>query len=228
MLATQTSAGEQDPGDAAAVIRSAGRLGRPRPWVPLLGLALLALVVAAVVWWRGQSQPAAQTFEVAVPGVPPTVAAGQSASIATATVTVDVGGKVNRPGVVTLPGGSRVAQAITAAGGLVPGTSTQGVNLARRVNDGEQILVGVPGTETTAGTPGQPVATPDTSGAQLDLNAATAEQLDELPRIGPATAAKIIDFRATHGPFRSIDQLLDVPGIGEATLSGIRSRLRTG
>ena len=61
----------------------------------------------------------------------------------------------------------------------------------------------------------------------LDLNSATAEQLDELPRIGPATAAKIVDFRTTHGPFRSVDQLLDVPGIGEATLAGIRARLRT-
>lgn len=209
-----------------AVLRAAARLGRPRPWLPLLVLAAVALLITGAVWWRGQSRPMTQQLEVENPGAPVTPDTSAGAPATTGRVTVDVAGKVLRPGIVTLPGGSRVAEAITAAGGVLPGTTTEGVNLARKLSDGEQIRVGAPAAPSAAA-PAPTGVDSTADNVTLDLNSATAEQLDELPRIGPATAAKIVDFRTTHGPFRSVDQLLDVPGIGEATLAGIRARLRT-
>lgn len=220
--------GEQGPTtEQDAVLRAAARLGRPRPWLPLLVLAAVALVIAGAVWWRGQSRTMPQHLEVENPGAPvmPETSAGSPAP--TGRVTVDVAGKVRRPGIVTLPGGSRVAEAITAAGGVQPGTTTEGVNLARKLSDGEQIRVGAPAADPNISAPAPTGVDPTADNVTLDLNSATADQLDELPRIGPATAAKIVDFRRIHGPFRSVDQLLDVPGIGEATLAGIRARLHT-
>lgn len=227
-LADESEHELSEPGQA---LRAAARLGRPRPWLLLIALVVLALVIAGVVWWRGQARPVRQPLEVVAPGSPVALpGAAEPSDVpggASGRVMVDVAGKVARPGVVTLRSGSRVAEAITAAGGLLPGTSTAGVNLARKVNDGEQIVVGTPLTSASS-VPSAPTGGDAGSGQDtLDLNTATPEQLDELPRIGPATAAKIVDFRTAHGPFRSVDQLLDVPGIGEATLAGIRDRLRT-
>jgi competence protein ComEA len=138
-------------------------------------------------------------------------------------VVVDVTGRVRSPGLVTLPAGSRVADAVAAAGGLRPGTDRTGLNLARPLVDGEQVLVGV----RSAPWPQPPEPSQATSGgvpaaAPVDVNTATLEQLDVLPGIGPVTAQAILDWRSAHGAFTSVDELLEVDGIGEVTLADIR------
>jgi competence protein ComEA len=137
---------------------------------------------------------------------------------------IDVAGKVKRPGIVTLPAGSRVFEAIEAAGGLKGEVDTTALNMARELADGEQVLVGLAPVEPSTVVPGQqPVAgAPAAGGAKVDLNTATAEQLDTLPGIGPVTAQAILGWRDTNGPFAAVDDLLDVKGIGEATLAELR------
>jgi competence protein ComEA len=146
---------------------------------------------------------------------------------------VDVVGKVRRPGVYRLPAGARVDDAIAAAGGPIPGTDLASVNLARKLSDGEQLAVGVPGV---VGVPAE--AAPNGSagdhvgdgagsvglgsdGAPLDLNSATASQLDALPGVGPVLAQRIVDWRTAHGRFTSVAQLKSVTGIGDAKYSDL-------
>jgi competence protein ComEA len=138
---------------------------------------------------------------------------------------VDVAGKVRRPGIVELPAGSRVIDALTAAGGPRPGVDTAGLNLARPLVDGEQIVVGldvpaappVGGPPTTAGATAGATAVP----ASVDINTADQTELETLPGIGPVTAQSILAWRSENGLFASVEQLLDVSGIGEATLADI-------
>jgi competence protein ComEA len=136
---------------------------------------------------------------------------------------VDVVGKVRRPGIVRLPVGARVVDALRAAGGARPGVGTRSLNLARPLVDGEQIVVGfhVPalGGGGSAGTTSAPET--GASIAPVDLNTATAEQLDTLPDIGPVTAQAILTWRTENGSFTSVDELLEVSGIGDATLADI-------
>lgn len=130
---------------------------------------------------------------------------------------VDVAGEVRRPGLVHLAQGARVADALAAAGGLTAKADAALVNLAAPLADGEQVVVparGAAGVAAAAG-PGAPPA-------PIDLNAATPEQLDTLPGIGPATAAKIISFRQQHGPFHSVEELDAVPGIGPARIEQLK------
>jgi competence protein ComEA len=145
------------------------------------------------------------------PTAPAAPSVGEVAD-STAAVVVSVVGLVARPGLVTLPPGSRVADAITAAGGLLPKADPATVNLAAVVSDGQQIAVGVAGAPPG---PAGPSAAP-AAGGKLDLNTATAAELDALPGIGPVLAQRIVDHRTQHGPFRSVDELDDVPGIGPA------------
>jgi competence protein ComEA len=139
-------------------------------------------------------------------------------------VVVSVLGRVVHPGLVRLPDGTRVADALAAAGGALPGTDLLGLNIARRLSDGEQLLVGV------APSPGQPAsnqATTGPSGSQLvDLNTATLEQLDGLPGVGTVTAQRILDWRNAHGRFTSVDQLREVSGIGQARLAQLKHRVQ--
>jgi competence protein ComEA len=141
---------------------------------------------------------------------------------------VDVAGKVRHPGVVSLPPGARVIDAIKEAGGVRPGTKTGTLNLARHVVDGEQILVGVNATPAPMSPPteipGAPGATPPAS--PMDLNAATATQLDQLPGVGPVLAQRIVDYRTQHGGFRAVDELRQVSGIGDAKYADIKSLVR--
>jgi len=140
------------------------------------------------------------------------------------TVVVDVAGKVRRPGVATLPAGSRVVDAIRKAGGARPGVDLSALNLARVLSDGEQILVGVaPAPGVAASASSQPGASSD--GALVNLNTATLDQLDSLPGVGPVTAQKILDWRTAHGSFTAIDDLLEVDGIGEKTLADMAPHL---
>jgi competence protein ComEA len=134
----------------------------------------------------------------------------------TPTVVVDISGKVRHPGLRTLPRGSRVADALRAAGGLRAGADSTGLNLARMVADGEQILVGVPGLPSAAGprpTQGDP--------GPVSLNTATVEQLDALPGVGPVLARHIVEYRDAHTGFASVDQLRQVSGIGDRKYADI-------
>nr|WP_037857285.1 ComEA family DNA-binding protein [Streptomyces sp. NRRL F-5065] len=140
-----------------------------------------------------------------------------------AEIVVDVGGKVRRPGVHKLPPGSRVADALRAAGGVRPGTDTDALNRARFLVDGEQIVVGAPGPA-----PGPDGSVPGTGAPAglISLNTATAEQLDTLPGVGPVLARHIIDYRTRHGGFRSVDELREVNGIGERRFADLRDLVR--
>lgn len=142
---------------------------------------------------------------------------GTTPAPATGILAVDVVGKVRRPGLQRLPAGARVVDAIAAAGGAT--VKTPGVNLARVLVDGEQIQVGTvpPAPPLPSGSTG--IA--PTTGGKVSLNSATAAQLEALPRVGPVTAAKIVEFREQHGGFQSVDQLKEVAGIGDVTFSGL-------
>ncbi|MGW7363340.1 helix-hairpin-helix domain-containing protein [Streptomyces sp. NPDC054841] len=152
------------------------------------------------------------------PGAPPTEEPA-------ARIVVDVSGKVRRPGVLRLPAGSRVADALRAAGGVRAGTDITGLNRARVLMDGEQVVVGVvpplggpaPGP---AGGGGAPAAGP------VSLNSATAEQLDTLPGVGPVLAQHIVDYRTEHGGFRSVDELREVTGIGDRRFADLQALVR--
>jgi competence protein ComEA len=135
-----------------------------------------------------------------------------------ASVVVDVAGKVAAPGVVTLPVGSRVIDAVRAAGGALPGVDLSSLNLARVLVDGEQVAVGVPPAPEPQGVGSDP--------GPLDLNAATADDLDGLPGIGPVLADRIVAWRDEHGRFSSVDELLEVPGIGPSILADIGPLVR--
>lgn len=194
----------------------------------LVAVGLIAALIAGGYLWqsRPRPQPATETV-TSVPAASPTVPADSTP----ADVTVHVAGKVRKPGVVTLPAGARVADAIRAAGGLRPGTGTGSLNLARRVVDGEQIAVGVPAAPPQAvppqaappGTAGAPAAAP---GQPLDLNTATAEQLDDLPGVGPVLAQRIVEYRTRNGGFRSVEQLREVSGIGERRYAELKDLVR--
>ncbi|WP_084219926.1 ComEA family DNA-binding protein [Spirillospora albida] len=198
---------------------------RPNTRVLIL-IGLIAALVAGAYLWAARPRPAASPERMA-PASPASLAATPSAMPASASamarVTVHVLGKVERPGVVTLPSGARVAEAIEAAGGVRRGAATGTLNLARRVVDGEQIPVGIrpppqaPGTAAPA-SPGP--------GAPLDLNTATAEQLDGLPGVGPVLAERILGYRTQHGGFRSVDQLQEVNGIGARRYADLKPMVR--
>ena len=135
---------------------------------------------------------------------------------------VDVAGKVRRPGIATLPLGSRVVDALEAAGGARRGVRLGTLNLARVLTDGEQVVVGqqgVPGVAPSA------AASPGTGGGaagstpMVNLNSATQAELEELPGVGPVTAQAILTFRSEQGAFTAVDELLEVSGIGDATLA---------
>ena len=137
-----------------------------------------------------------------------------------ALLVVDVEGAVRRPGLVRLPKGARVADAIARAGGMTRKAQRAGVDLAAPVSDGQQVLVPDGGAAAAgAGAGGAGGSAPT---GPVSLSAATAEQLDALPGIGPVTAQKIVQFRQQHGPFQSVDGLDAIPGIGPARIAALQ------
>jgi competence protein ComEA len=141
---------------------------------------------------------------------------------------VDVTGAVRRPGVVRVHAGARVLEAVRRAGGATPGADLSGVNLAAKVADGAQIVVPRRG-QAAAVAGGAAAGTGATAGglpaAPVNLNTATAAQLDELDGVGPATAQRIVQYRQQHGGFGSVNELDQVPGIGAKKLADLRTKV---
>jgi competence protein ComEA len=220
----------------SAVRADPGRSGA----VALAVVGVVAVLVTVFTLLRDKTPP------VVSAKLPPVemVSTAQSTPAAPAPegpVIVSVVGLVHKPGLVTLSSGARIADALNAAGGALDGADLIGLNMARRVADGEQIIVGIaapPGEPTTmgssvaseqttsapAGSPKAPGNAPASSGS-VDLNTATVEQLDDLPGVGPVTAAAIIAWRDANGSFTSVDQLADVDGIGPARLEKLRAQV---
>jgi competence protein ComEA len=199
-------------------------------------LTVVALIVAAAVaataWWVVRANPSGTPVPAAAAkgrspsplvSLPaqPAAATGTSAPTAspTGTVVVDVAGKVRRPGIATLPTGSRVVDALEAAGGAKHGVNLSGLNLARVLVDGEQIVVGV---RAPAGVAASAASAPGPSGGPLvNINTASESELETLPQVGPVTAAAIVKWRTENGAFSAVDDLLEVSGIGDKTLAEI-------
>ncbi|SCF73106.1 competence protein ComEA [Streptomyces sp. Cmuel-A718b] len=226
------------------------------PRTPMvLGLVLLAAVaVATVHFWSVRPQPVRApepvADEAAAPALPPDPlrsgapdpvprpAAGQPPSAGggngSGQIVVDVSGKVHRPGVRRLPAGSRVEDALEAAGGVRAGTDVTGLNRARVLVDGEQVAVGLPPGLPVAGATGGggigsgPAGAPGGAGpaVPLSLNSATAEQLETLPGVGPVLAQHMIDYRTENNGFRSVDELRQVNGIGDRRFADLRPLVR--
>jgi competence protein ComEA len=174
-----------------------------------LGLiAAIVLVISVFIVIRGNTQSSA------VPEIVPI-------TLAEPEIFVDVTGAVNKPGVYTLTGKSRVIDAIKAAGDSAPGADLSTINLARVLNDGEQIYV----DSLVMNSAGQRVSKKTPSGP-ININRATARQLDALDGIGPVIAARIVEYRKVNGSFLSIDDLQKVSGIGAAKFAQIKSKVR--
>lgn len=189
---------------------------------PLAGAAVLLVValVAGFFWYRAGLR-GGEEVAAALPAPPATVV---STTTAPALLVVHVAGAVARPGLYRLPPGSRVADAVEAAGGPVPVADLDRLNLAAPLGDGQRVAVPRRGEALLP----EPAAAPGT-GAEaqpVDLNTAGQAELESLPGVGPATARAILEERARRGGFRSPRDLLRVPGIGERRFAELRDRVR--
>jgi competence protein ComEA len=187
---------------------------------------LAAAAVAALVlillsaWYLSRSRPSASASAAPVA----TIAVEEEGG---GRVIVDVAGAVRKPGVYRLASGARVEDALQRAGGATRRADLSQVNRAAKLEDGRQVLVPVRVTAGAApAAPGGAAAGAAAPAAPINLNTATLEQLDTLDGVGPATAQKILDYRRAHGGFGSVDELDQVPGIGEKRLAALRERLR--
>lgn len=204
---------------------------QPRTQKAVVALAGLTIVLGLWRFW-----PAAPTPEVAFDDAEPTIVAtaGQDGGPADAeqAVVVHVVGAVMRPGVYALPAGSRATDAIEMAGGGLGNAALQSLNLARILADGEQVYV--PTTDEVAAGVVAPPAVPgavlgaSAAGGLIDINRATAAELDALPGVGPSTAQKIVDDRETNGPFATPEDLMRVPGIGAKKFDALRDLVTCG
>ncbi len=218
---------EPEPGVSAEtpLARLAARLPEPvrggvvdprtRGAWALAGVAVIAAVVAGAVALRARPQ----LTPVAAPVLQPATASPRAS--ATPMLIVDVAGKVRRAGLQRLPAGSRVAEAVAAAGGARPGTDTSGLNLARKLVDGEQIVVGAPAPASVA----QGGGVPRTPAGPINLNSATLADFEALAGVGPVLAERIVAWRDAHGGFSSVDQLRAVEGIGERKFASLSAQV---
>jgi competence protein ComEA len=207
---TPPSATTDDDGSGRARVLIAPHLSA-LAWLVLAGLAVL--VVSGFLLSRHHSGTSVENGPPAPAAAPAPVVASTQAGIV-----VDVGGRVRHPGLVTLPAGARVADAIAAAGGALRPADLDRIDLAAHVVDGQLLLIGVPGAALSPAGDGAGGAA-----APVDLNTATVEQLDALPGVGPVLARRIVDWRQAHGGFRSIEDLQQVPGIGARKFSDLKA-----
>ena len=177
----------------------------------VLGLAGLVVIVG---WWWWQGQPREITAAPAVVAAGQPVA-GVSSPSSTDTLVVHVVGDVKRSGLVQLPSGARVSDALVAAGGLKPGARLGPVNLAREAVDGEQIIFGRHAAAALSTTPGL-----------LNLNSASVDDFEALPGIGPVLAQRIVTWRDANGPFTAVEELREVSGIGDSTYADLSPLVR--
>ncbi|MFF5234211.1 helix-hairpin-helix domain-containing protein [Dactylosporangium sp. NPDC000521] len=211
-------AGSPDPGPDSTGGRSwlsAVDPGR-RGVRALIVVAALVGCVAAFLAWRSRPQVTPAPPVASVSALPPAAVSSPPARLI-----VSVVGKVQRPGLVDLPPGARVADAIAGAGGMLPGAEPTGLNLARKVVDGEMIAVGIPAPPGAA----PPVAGGGSGGGLVNLNTATVAELQTLPGIGQVLAQRIIDHRDRHGGFRAVTDLRQVEGIGDAKFAQLKDRV---
>ena len=238
---TRVRPSEEPPPPAPVVLPVPGRHASRRLRIGRLQLGPVHLAVVAVVaavavglaaWWAVRDQAEA----VPLAPVEPAASALTDTTVTSSTsstssdpspsgtgapsgdLVVDVAGKVRRPGIAVLPPGSRVVDAVKAAGGARRGVDLISLNLARPLVDGEQILVGVAPAAGVAGSLGSPTPSGETL---VNLNTADQSTLETLPGVGPVTAEAILAWRTDNGGFSSVDELLEVDGIGEATLADL-------
>jgi competence protein ComEA len=212
---------------------------RSLPTLALYGLALVAVLVVGLRWVGGDDAPATQDAAIAVQdaaatpgsGATATPQPGATAAATAAAVIVHVAGAVRRPGVYSLEQGSRIHEAVREAGGATKRADLSALNLAATVQDGRQILVPERAGRGSAAAAATAAAAPSAAGTPaepIDLNTATLEQLDTLDGVGPATAQKILAYREAHGGFRAVEELDQIPGIGEKRLAALRTQVRIG
>jgi len=189
-------------------------------------LVLAALVVGGGVLWYVRSLPSQVRVEAAVGRTAPAFASSPAGPVATPSpgvVVVDVAGWVHSPGVYELPVGSRVVDALQRAGGARLGADLTSINLAALLTDGEQVVIGKRGSTVGSGSSVSGAGGASGAGGGLvNINTASLEELETLPGIGPALGQRIIDYREQHGPFSSVDDLLNVSGIGDQRLADLR------
>ena len=161
----------------------------------ILAAAVVAIAALAGLWFGSEPEP------------PPALRVAMEAE--NAEITVHVAGEVRAPGLVLIPAGSRVADAVAAAGGFTPAAEPATLNLAAPVVDGQQVVVGGPGSA-------------EVPSGKVSLNQASASELEILSGVGPVLASRIVAHREANGPFVTVEDLLDVAGIGESKLSTIR------
>jgi competence protein ComEA len=192
----------------------------PRHVLALWALGLLAVVLLGARYLgRGGEPPA--------PSAPP-IRVGETTGGSASRVTVHVAGAVRRPGVYRLPARARVVDAVHHAGGARRRADLGALNLAAKLEDGRQVVVPVrtPAAMAAAVAGGAAAAPGSAPAAPVDLNTATGEQLDTLDGIGPGMAGRILDYRKEHGAFGSVEELGQVPGIGEKRLAALREKVR--
>lgn len=190
-------------------------------WARALELAIAFVLGMAAAWaiTLTASQPRGDPIRLQPPPTPPPLAVHVACAVAT-------------PGVYYLPPGSRVRDAVAAAGGALDEANLNALNLAAPVEDGQQICVpfrsSAASSSSSSETSSAPNATSVSTGTQININTADAAQLEALPGIGPALAQRIIEYRQEHGPFATVEDLIQVPGIGPAKLEQLRPWITTG
>ncbi|MFF4876210.1 helix-hairpin-helix domain-containing protein [Micromonospora sp. NPDC000668] len=209
------------PGPDGLAAGPGSRLPGPGAFDPgRRGVRALAVVAAVVVLgaagWAWRSRPQQEPVAPLASEAAPATSAGDPSASGSGELVVAVAGKVRRPGLVRLPAGSRLADAVQAAGGALPGVDVASLNPARKVTDGELIVVGVTPPPVPGDAAGPAVGGAAPAAGPLNLNTATLAQLDALPGVGPVLAQRILTHRDQHGGFKSVGDLRQVDGIGDA------------
>jgi competence protein ComEA len=181
---------------------------------PILKIVIVVVLATAGLVWLNRPAPVAVP-EVASPGIPIVASSGNTVSSqGLDQIVVDIKGDVLMPGLVTLPAGARVADAIAAAGGVTPSADVTGINLAERLSDGQMIFIGNAQSMQLS------------SDSRINLNLATEADLDSLPGVGPVMAGRIIAWRESNQRFHSIEELQEVPGIGPKVFANLKPLVR--